>query len=195
MAKNLASFISVVFHPVFVFLYLTLGILLLHKEILIIHSSTKIWILIIILTTVSVLIPVGIIYFLQKDLIIPEKGKRIIPILIMSVIYFCIFYLFKWLSVPGILKHFVVGLAWGLIIIAIINFFFQISLHTSMMGAVIFFFFKLCLINCDFFFLPMLITILLAGLIGSSRLFLKAHSEKEVYFGYLAGIAILFLFL
>ncbi|MGB0884639.1 MAG: hypothetical protein ACPGTG_07950 [Flavobacteriales bacterium] len=63
----------------------------------------------------------------------------------------------------------------------------KISAHTTCAGGVVG---ALMQLNTDFdypFFYPSLLAILLAGSIGWSRLDLKAHSQKEVYFGYGLG--------
>jgi hypothetical protein len=69
-------------------------------------------------------------------------------------------------------------------------FYFKIkaSIHLLSLGIILGFFMVLSSIYSQIYLLIYIIILLLAGLLASSRLHLKAHTNKEVYIGFFTGI-------
>ena len=146
---------------------------------------------------------------LAKSMELPEKEDRIAPYIITGIFYLWMFRNF--LDNPDIPSSFsraILGSSIGLFLAFFINIFDKISAHTvgigGILGFILIFLFQqgnTVLFSQGFteniYLIPMslvfLITILIAGLTGSSRLYLKAHSPAQVYAGYFIGILTQFI--
>lgn len=77
----------------------------------------------------------------------------------------------------------------GLFVVYILFYFrFRASMHLFSLGVSIGFFMILSNRYSQSFIIVIIILFLLAGLIGSARLYLKAHTSKEIYVGFFTGI-------
>jgi len=146
---------------------------------------------------------------LAKSMELPEKEDRIAPYIITGIFYLWMFRNF--LDNPDIPSSFsraILGSSIGLFLAFFINIFDKISAHTvgigGILGFILIFLFQqgnTVLFSQGFteniYLIPMslvfLITILIAGLTGSSRLYLKAHTPAQVYAGYFIGILTQFI--
>ena len=76
-----------------------------------------------------------------------------------------------------------------LIVTVVITWFWKISAHAIGIGCASGFLFLLYETSpTSSLFMAMVISILLAGIIISARLYLEAHTPKQVYWGYFMGI-------
>ena len=119
--------------------------------------------------------------------------ERTIPLMTSMIFYFWVSHVFN--SMPGVpvplaLKVLLLGNFWGIIIIFLINIFTKISMHTTTAGAMIGIIIVLMLsspVNMD---LPLLASLVIAGIIGSARLIVGAHQRGDVWLGYIVGIIV-----
>ena len=125
---------------------------------------------------------------------IDSIDERKFPILLFISIAYIIA---NWLHSSGIvdiLSLLFYGYTIGLVFAYILLYFkFKISLHTSAIAGLIGF--LICFshfYNQNVLFI-LIAMVLLAGLIGSSRLKLKAHSMKEVFLGFVLGVLTQFI--
>lgn len=132
-----------------------------------------------------------------------DKTERIGPLIATGVFYLWLFVNMKDNSIiPSAFSFFVLGSTIGLFLALLLNSFTKISLHTIGMGG---FLMGMILIryaySYDNFFIHLpsgslnvstttilLAVAIIAGLVGTSRLILKAHDEFDVYGGYLVGV-------
>lgn len=120
--------------------------------------------------------------------------ERKVPVLFMIILFFMIgdsFY--KHVAIRD-LSYLFYGVSLGL---AVIYFFLyynlKISLHLVSMGSAVGFFFVFQFIY-HLNILPIIsVLLILSGLLSSSRLYLKAHTYKEVYIGFFIGFFSQFL--
>ncbi|MGX5818252.1 hypothetical protein ACWKWU_08655 [Chitinophaga lutea] len=123
------------------------------------------------------------------DVKLQDRQQRIIPYVATIIFYFWAFYTFKRQGVsPDFFNAFFLGIFIAIVISFVANSFIKISMHTVGWGGVIGF--MLCLmwgmgLNVS---IPLALTFLLAGLAGTSRLVLNAHSNGEVWLGFGVGI-------
>jgi hypothetical protein len=193
MLNKIAYIISVITHPVFLFSYAFMYLLFNTDIFLGITQMYKIWMIISYLVLNSILIPLMLIFFFERNFNITERKKRFLPYAIMAVVYIIIYIFFLKFHFPDIIRKFLLGITIGLCALIIINFFLKISMHTTSAGATIALFMYLYFIYPEDFFSALMIIIVLAGLIGSSRLKLNEHTRLELYSGYLLGFVITFL--
>lgn len=130
---------------------------------------------------------------LIDSLAMKSQQERIGPFIITGLMYVWVFYNLKQQpAVPLPLKTFALGATIGLFSAFVINLFSKISLHTVGMGG----FLGMVLVIMAKSYSEthgdlrniFLLTILLAGLVGSARLVLRAHQPSDIYGGYFVGL-------
>jgi hypothetical protein len=119
-----------------------------------------------------------------------ERKDRYIPIIISFFLFVFCFYLIRRIDIPGMFYSFMLGGIFTLLITFFITIWFKISIHMvglgGLMALVIFISFYLK-VNLSFY---LILVILFAGITGTARLHLKAHTPVEVYSGYVMGFAV-----
>lgn len=126
---------------------------------------------------------------LSESIFLRTQKERIIPYFITMFFYWWMHYLSKnQTDQPIVLKFFYFGIFWSSIIGVIINNFIKISLHTIAAGSI-----ATAIILCSFYYhthlgLPIIIAIIMAGIIATSRLLVSDHTNTEIYTGFGLGI-------
>ena len=117
-----------------------------------------------------------------------KKNDRLYQFCNYNHVFFA-WYFMQRVAMPTILLNIVLSACICIVIAGIVTNFWKISLYTTGFGALIGFltYFSLILNLNVLQFLAY--TILAAGIIGSSRLFLNRHNQPQIYFGYLLGFA------
>ncbi len=124
---------------------------------------------------------------------LPTAKERTIPLMATMIFYFWISHVFNSMpgvTVPLILKVFMLGNLWGIIVVFMINIFTKISMHTSAAGSMIGILIVLMMTSSVNMILPLFAGIIIAGIIGSARLILGAHQRGDVWIGYIIGILV-----
>ena len=194
MIPKIAYVISFVFHPIFLFFH-TFIFLLFYSDFFINSSAFISWFIISYIAITTILLPLLLIYIFTKDFALAEKEQRTTPYLIIIFVYLLMLIFFNKFSLPSLIKNFISGIIISLIIVLIINRYIKISIHSFAIAGILALFLKLFLFSPIDFYIPLMITALLAGIIGTSRLILETHSEKELYLGYLVGFPLTFILL
>ena len=215
MLRLLAQVVSFIFHPLLIVTYMLVLLLLVNPYLFgvssIGDSASKLLILQIFLSTffipgvaVSMLRFTGMISsFEMKD-----KQERIGPYIITGVFYLWMFRNFLTNpSIPTAFTSFLLGATIGLFFAFFINIFSKISAHAvgvgGLLGMVVI---TMLLFSYDTFTIlsargtlevsmstVLLITIVIAGLVGTARMALEAHEPMDLYVGYLVGFASQFM--
>ena len=118
-----------------------------------------------------------------------QKEKRVVPYILSIVCYFTCFYIMNLLHLPHML---IVALVIQ-ILCAIINVWWKISTHTAAIGGVTG---SLIAFSLLYNFDPMwwlCLTLIVSGMVGSSRMILRQHSLEQVTSGFFLGIVSSFL--
>jgi len=199
---------SLVFHPLLMILYLW-GMLMLVDPFLFPANDTADYIQFFVYTLVSALIiPVISIFIMKmlgfvKSLQMNDKKERIGPMIVIGSLYLWMYVNFRNnAAVPDIFVSLVLGSIIAIFIAFFINNFSKISLHMVGAGGLIIGtwaiisqagsssfvlpipFFGKALISNE---LLLIASIFVSGLVGSSRLYLKAHVPRDIYGGFLVG--------
>ncbi|MEQ8702505.1 MAG: hypothetical protein RIC19_01235 [Phaeodactylibacter sp.] len=222
MLKPLAQVISILFHPLLMVTYMLVLLLLINPYLFGVYSIgdkfSKLLILQVFLSTFFIPgFAVAMLRFtgLVSSLEMKTKQERIGPYVITGMFYIWMFRNFLGnAQVPTAFSAFLLGAAIGLFIAFFINIFSKISAHAVGMGGLLgMVVITLLLFSHDTFLISLgaigtyqvsmhwvlMLTMLLAGLVGTSRLILQAHEPTDLYGGYLVGfvsqfIALRFMF-
>jgi membrane-associated phospholipid phosphatase len=197
--KNLATLISYIFHPL---LMATYGCILvffgLTETIYFVFTPFKIKILLTFTVfTFTVLLPLLNLLILHKlnyvsTLKIEKREERFFPLLITSFCYLGLFYMLYDFNIWPIIKLFILGAGISIMVAAIISKFWQISAHMIGVGGFIGLIFSVSYFMQIDLFIIISLFIIVAGIVGFSRLYLNAHSPKQIYLGFMVGCIIQF---
>jgi hypothetical protein len=152
----------------------------------------KRWILIFTLVS-TFLLPLTVIYFLSlqgivKSVHLKTREERLAPMVISLILYVFCFYLIKRIDVPKLYNAFLFSGIISIAITLLITTRFKISIHMVGLGGltalVAFLAFHLK-VDLQFY---LIVVITLAGITGTARLNLKAHTSSEIYSGYFLGL-------
>ena len=197
--KIFSTIISLVFHPLFIPIYIVLLLFSLPiLEVQRLNTGFK-YVLIGLLIVNNILLPIASFYFLkQKGSIqsfqMKTASERNFPYLLIFVFYGITSYMLMRISYLDPIFTFI-PIAAGISVLTLIpiNRYIKISAHMASNGSAIAFLF---LIHFYFQFnmlIPIIIAIFFGGITASSRLYLKAHSPEEIYSGFLVGALITLL--
>ncbi len=208
MLRLFAHLLSYLCHPLFMLTYMLLILLTVNPYLFGVNNIGDSSYLILMVFFSTVFIP-GFSIIMMKFLGLIEtielknQQERIGPYIITGVFYLWMYRnILDNPNIPIAFKVFVLGATIALFVAFFINLFSKISMHTLGMGGllamVIITMFQYShgsfWVNLSFFKFQMnmtqllMLVILLSGLVGTSRLLLKAHQQQEVYGGYVVGI-------
>jgi len=151
---------------------------------------------IVILFVNMVLLPLLLILFLKKRKLIssfqiPIQQERGVLFLMLGTLFGITTYQMYNQEFSYLLVGFLASVSLGLFVLYFINILIKISMHTVSAGSVIGSFSYLVFVEgIQTLFYLLIIIILLAGLIGSARLYLKAYNPSQIGLGYLIGFLI-----
>lgn len=208
--KYIAQFISFTFHPLIIISYILFILLLINPYLFSIQDERAIGILVIYVVMLTIVLP-GITVLLMKamgfvqSIHLKERTERIIPLIITGGFYLWLFInVYQNTTIPIAFSIFVLGTTIGLFLAFFFSLFTKVSLHTTGVGGLfvgillIKYYFSYdtfsvylgsmgtYLINTD---LMVFIALFFAGIVGTARLVLRAHSLTEVSLGYIIGIS------
>lgn len=195
MEKSIAKIISIIFNPL---IMPTLGVLVLLNSqtyfSLFPYDAQKIIVLTIIISTFLLplsFLPLFIYQNIIQNISMKNRRERLIPFSVIFIMYLISYYLLRHMGVPDTINNIVLGGAFTILILTLFTLRWKISAHMAGIGALT------GALGCFAFFLKanfmpyILLSVLVAGLVGTSRLILKSHQPVEVYTGYILGVVVI----
>jgi len=123
------------------------------------------------------------------DLGLKEREQRIIPYFLIISCYSIALYGLINLPIPNLVKAMMFGSLASIVVSFFWNNFLKVSAHANGMGSLLGVVFGLLFLSNRNIEMVLFITLLLTGAVLSSRLYLKAHSHKELWFGFFLGLS------
>ncbi|MDD6507105.1 MAG: hypothetical protein PUF39_07005 [Prevotellaceae bacterium] len=141
----------------------------------------------------TILFPTLLIHFYCKyqgwNLIqLGARERRMIPYIISILCYFCCYYLMIMMHIPSFMARILLAALAIQVMCAIINIWWKVSTHTAAIGGVLG---ALVAFSFLFAFNPIgwiCLVIIIAGMVGSSRIILMQHSLSQVVVGFVTGM-------
>lgn len=192
MPRRLAYFISVIFHPLLMPFYAVSSLFLFNSYMQMIIPEKLRWILLALLFVTTAFMPFlstiimkskGEISTLEMD----TREERQRPLFMVLMYYLITIYFVHRIHLPLVFTKVLAGAALIVAFVWIINYFTKISLHTSAAGGFLGFVFALPFVLNGYFFYPLIVSILLAGVIGAARMVAGNHTLSQIYSGYALG--------
>jgi len=188
-----AKFISYVFHPLFIPLYITYFIILIHSYQ---FAGINDWVNLRILLQVFVnctFLPLASILLLKAlnfvdSVFLKTQKDRIIPYIICMTFYFWNWYVFKNNHEVKDLVSMSMAIFNASVFGFLVNISMKVSMHAIAVGVMTTFIALLAFTDSSSFSLYLSIAVLLSGIVCTSRLIVSDHTQKEIYFGFLVGV-------
>lgn len=185
----IARGLSVLFHPVFMFMYGLISFAYLSPTFTYsVNSKVFLWILLLAFAF-TVLAPVSFTYVSLRKLELDKLSDRR-QSLSAAILFYSLAYMLGKQVLPTTLESYLLSI----VLIQIGAFFLSIrtkvSLHAAGQGGFVAFMLYSLVEFPTYFYWPFMASLLLAGLIMSCRLLLSAHNPKEAYTGLGLGFCI-----
>jgi len=191
--RLLAKFISYIFHPLFIPVYLTYLIIETRSyQFAGINEWNKTLNLLLIIVTYAFIPLISVLLLRALNFIdsifLKTQKDRIIPYIICMTFYFSVWYYFK-------KNHYVndfVSMSMAIFNASVFGFLaniiFKVSMHAIAVGVMTTFIVLLAFNDSISYSLYLSIAILIAGAVCTSRLIISDHTQKEIYYGFLIGV-------
>jgi hypothetical protein len=196
MEKKIATFLTYLLHPL---LAPIAGIFILTRSGTYVADLNPeiISLITLIVITLTLVLPVCLIPFylyfkMIRQVSIPENHERLIPMIITLVAYLGAWFLIRRLPVSQLYNRFLLGACFSLLIVLIISYYWNISLHMTGLGGLIGLVFALSQKLGVEMMMVLLLLIILSGLAGFARLQLNAHSKPQILAGFLIGLTVVY---
>ena len=192
MIKRIAAYtVSVLFlpflMPVFLSAYVVFSNPYIYPEK---EANLQVLRIVVLLTAIFPLFTVLLLYLLKfvKSVELRSRDERIIPYVASGAYYIWAYYVFYREGFNNTIAFILLGSCICIFLALIVNVtFFKVSMHTTAAGGLVAATMLLIPVTYSNAVLWFFVAVLIAGAIGSARLILKAHTEREVYYGYLLG--------
>lgn len=195
MPEKIAKIISVVFHPV---ILPFLGFLLLLGSGLysaMLTSDARNYILLVVFFSTATLPMLSIAMLALNprfDVLMPNSRDRIIPLLFSSVFYYIGYILLSRIHFLPVFKLFMIASVLIIVLLLLISFKWNISIHMAAVGSLTATFFALSFRAGVNPVVAIITIVLLSGLIGTARLIMNKNSLPQIAAGYILGFIILY---
>jgi len=193
LERVFATIFSYLFHPIFLPTYSIVFLLWSNPYYFMPLNSPNAMVLLINVILNSVLLPLLVMGILKQmklidDLKISERKQRAIPFLISILFMMWTYLVVVRLPFSEVISDVVLGAFLSLMAAYMINvLYIKISLHTIGMGNLLAIVLVASAISLYGLAGVFMFTVVLAGIVGTSRLILQAHHPYEVYMGYMVG--------
>lgn len=194
--KQVAKFISVVFHPLLLTTYLVIILSYYFPSMLMIREENRMVIVGLVFVFTFVLPAVNLVMLRAfgniQSLTLQSRRERILPFVFISLLYLLVTFLFYFkLPFSANFNKLMMIISALVVVSLMITLFYKISIHSIAMGGGIGILLPLNQVTEQMSLLwPTAFTILVTGLVMSSRLVLDAHSPREVMYGGVVGFVV-----
>lgn len=211
--RFLAYFFSVVFHPLLMLTYMLTILIIVNPYLFGPSAADRADVLILVVFLSTFLIPAFSVFLMSalgliSSIDLKDRQERIGPYIITGVFYLWVFRnLLDNPDMPLAFKIFALGATIALFLAFFVNLFSKVSMHATgmggLLGMVLITTLKFSYDNFTVYlgsnayqmstFSILLIVIILCGIVGTARLFLRAHEPRDIYGGFIIGFGTQFL--
>jgi hypothetical protein len=192
--RLLAKVISYIFHPVFIPVYIVLFLLYVSTDVFAgFKELPKRYVLLQAILMYSFFPLVTVLLLKALDFIesiyLRTQKDRIIPFVVCNIWYFWVCYVWKNQFYPKEIVVLAAAIFLSSCIGLMANIYMKISMHSIAMGVAVSFMMMLAFNQPIGFGLYIAATLLITGLVLTSRFMISNHSSREIYGGLFIGIA------
>ena len=202
MKHKLASFFSVIFHPLLMCTMLFVVLIAFAPETILpfqVNTASR-WLMVLMIFLTTFVIPALSLVILKlthtiTTLSLFDRKERVLPFFYTTIFYGLTAFLFgRQLGMDSIIVKILGGTAVLIFVGAMITTVWKISAHAAGVGGFLGFMLGLKVLHPELTFTYLIIlAFTIAGLIMASRLYLNAHTPNQVYAGFGLGVFISFV--
>lgn len=191
--RVIAGFISYLFHPLFIAVYVSAYMIFLHPYSFAVFDEKQKLIRLFSIFFITCFLPAFTVFLLWRlkfadSIMLRTQKERIIPYVASIIFFFWAFYVSKNLpGTPSSMTSFFLGTFLSTSVALIANNFFKISLHALAVGGAATFMIILGIVSGVATGLPIAIALIIAGLVCTSRLIVSDHYPFDIYAGLIIG--------
>lgn len=197
MNSRTAYRISAVFHPLFLNLW---GFILLFATVPSLHRypARAVWLITGLFALSTVVLPLLAVALLRLNRVVNSmqletQQERKLPLLITSLLYVSVYYLFERLQLDVVILRYVLAASSVIITVSLVNNFYKISLHAAGVGALLGFVFALSRVTSVDMRILFAMLCVAGGWVLSARLFAGSHNKAQLLYGLLSGFVLMWL--
>jgi hypothetical protein len=138
----------------------------------------------------ALMIPLFLLQGRISNMELDDRRERVYPMALTFVFYMLTFILFLRIPVFKLIHSFMLGTLLSVLAGFLISLKWKISTHMIGLGGIMALILILSFKLDIYLFYPLIGIIIATGIAASSRLYLQAHSETEVYTGFFTGLAL-----
>lgn len=191
MEKNLSKFISYLLHPSVMPLIGMYFLLNSPTYLTLINPIAKnyLYVLVFILTFIFPIASAILNYKLKliDSLLMETRQERVIPYFVTSIFFFVNYFTLKKIPIYQSISDFYLGVSIVISLVFLLNFKWKISSHMAGIGGIVGLILGLSVKFGIDYSLLFSILILLSGILGYARLYLKSHKPYQIYIGFIIG--------
>ena len=124
-----------------------------------------------------------------------ERHERFVPFIIQAVLMMIAYYMLTQIVLPRMFYLLLLGAIASVIIVILVTFRWKISIHMVGIGGITGMLFGLSSLFLIDLRIPIIVSFLVAGILGTARLRMGAHQPAQLYVGYLVGFVCEYLLL
>jgi len=189
--KKFLSIFSYIFHPMFISVYAVLIYFFLTDRY---HPYQELFLIMVQVLILTILIPISIFYFLMSlgranSFMLSEISQRKIPLFVNALLlYLLITQSIRVEIIPELYYFFFGALASTILTFLLIFTNLKASIHMVGISSLTVFIVGFSLHTQTNRIFLVALFLILTGLVGTSRLSMKAHDSKELIAGFIAGV-------
>lgn len=122
-----------------------------------------------------------------KSFNMDKKEERIVPFICNTLLMMIAYYMISRISIPKIFSLLLLGAAASVVLAVLINLKWKVSIHMIGIGGITGMFFGMSTFLLIDLRIPILISLLVAGLVGTARMAMGAHRPAQLYAGFFVG--------
>ncbi len=195
-----ANLISWILHPIFMPIIIAVVLYLLTKNSFAGFENKYLYQLLGTTFLNTVFFPLFATFLMHKlgfvaDIKMPTTKARIMPLMASMIFYFWIYQVYKNFGQHEqiadqalyIFKIFFLGNFFAIIGVFLVNIFTKISMHTAAAGGAVAILIILAWIGKVNIIVVLLLSLFVAGIIGTARMVLNQHNQLQIWLGYFVG--------
>jgi hypothetical protein len=192
MNYRAAKVISILLHPVLMPTYALMLIFRLSNYLDYTTAPSVKMALFIIVVFNTLIMPVIVSWLLLrrgliKSFNMDHREERIVPFIANTILMMVAYYMISQISIPKIFSMLLLGAAASVVLAVIINIKWKVSIHMIGIGGIVGMFFGMSTFLLIDLRIPILVSLLVAGLIGTARMAMGSHNQTQLYVGFLVG--------
>lgn len=191
----LAWVISCIFHPLLIPLYVGYYIAFIHPRYFAGFNATQRLMVVIRIGINMVIFPLISVFLLKgvgfiNSILLKTQKDRVIPYIACGIFFFWMYLVFRnQQEIPLILTSFIFSVFLSSSVALIANIYNKISMHAVASGGLIGIMLVILFTDTSSpVTIPLMLSILISGAVCTSRLYIKTHTQQEIYLGLAVGI-------